>query len=167
MFRCRDMFGQSSFNVGPKKRFLPPARGGIFQIAVISEYVSKIRSVTSEIRHQKGKKKPQRYNNNNNNNNGMSVDVTDRGGRWFVVFTEDQEELTPGLGSCGWTLTIISWLLIGLTFPVSLCICLKVITASFIVLGCHWSGERPEYTVWGLYLLLNVLPVCGTVCHRP
>ena len=48
---------------------------------------------------------------------------------WFlVVLTEDQEELTPGLGGCGWTLTIISWLLIGMTFPVSLCICLKVVS---------------------------------------
>jgi len=47
---------------------LPPARGGkcletsdqIFQIAVISEYVTKlveIRSVTSKIRRQKNKKK--------------------------------------------------------------------------------------------------------------
>jgi len=45
-----------------------------------------------------------------------------------VVLTEDQEELTPGLGGCGWTLTIISWLLIGITFPVSLCICLKVVS---------------------------------------
>ena len=61
MFRCRDMFGQSSKSV-PKSGFCPQPVGvdvpgssdQIFQIAVISEYVSKfgmvvIHSVTSEI----------------------------------------------------------------------------------------------------------------------
>ena len=44
----------------------------------------------------------------------------------FLWLTEDQEQLKPGLGGCGWVLTLFSWLLIGLTFPVSLCVCLKV-----------------------------------------
>ncbi|ESO11761.1 hypothetical protein HELRODRAFT_71395, partial [Helobdella robusta] len=32
-----------------------------------------------------------------------------------------------GLGLCGWLLTIMSWIIIAFTFPVSLCTCLKVV----------------------------------------
>jgi len=67
MIRCTDMINQSSKLI-PEKFFCPEpmevnARGSsdqIFQTAVISEYVSEFgldRSVTSEIRHQKRRKK--------------------------------------------------------------------------------------------------------------
>ena len=31
-----------------------------------------------------------------------------------------------GLGFCGWVLTVISWLIVIMTFPLSLCVCMKV-----------------------------------------
>lgn len=37
------------------------------------------------------------------------------------------EDTKQGLGGCGWTLTLLSWFLVGLTFPFSLCMCLKVV----------------------------------------
>jgi erythrocyte band 7 integral membrane protein len=37
------------------------------------------------------------------------------------------DDNAPGLGCCGWALTVISWFLIGLTFPFSLCVCLRVV----------------------------------------
>lgn len=39
---------------------------------------------------------------------------------------EVNEEST-GFGCCGWFLTVISWFLIGVTFPFSLCVCLRVV----------------------------------------
>ena len=42
----------------------------------------------------------------------------------FFISTEDIK--SPGLGCCGWILTVFSWVLVGLTFPVSMCVCLKV-----------------------------------------
>jgi len=67
MFRCRDMFSQSSKSV-PQNVFLPQplavsareSSDQIFQIEVISEYMFKfveIRSVTSKIRRRKKKKR--------------------------------------------------------------------------------------------------------------
>ncbi|XP_064650286.1 band 7 protein AGAP004871-like isoform X8 [Lineus longissimus] len=43
-----------------------------------------------------------------------------------IVFGAD-DRAVEGLGCCGWILTIISWLMVGLTFPFSLCVCLKVV----------------------------------------
>lgn len=39
---------------------------------------------------------------------------------------EVNEEST-GFGCCGWFLTVISWFLVGVTFPFSLCVCLRVV----------------------------------------
>ena len=37
------------------------------------------------------------------------------------------EEPEPGIGMCGWLLTSISWFLVIITLPFSLCVCFKVI----------------------------------------
>jgi len=42
----------------------------------------------------------------------------------FLYFID--EDGKPGLGCCGWLLTVISWALVGFTFPLSLCVCVKV-----------------------------------------
>jgi len=36
------------------------------------------------------------------------------------------DETSTGFGCCGWFLTVVSWFLIGVTFPFSLCVCLRV-----------------------------------------
>ena len=41
-----------------------------------------------------------------------------------VLLTVNEE--STGFGCCGWFLTVISWFLIGVTFPFSLCVCLRV-----------------------------------------
>lgn len=54
------------------------------------------------------------------------------------------EKNSSGLGFCGWVLTIFSWILVMLTFPMSLCICLKVVQeyerAVIFRLGRLFSG---------------------------
>lgn len=54
------------------------------------------------------------------------------------------EKNSLGLGFCGWVLTIFSWILVVLTFPMSLCICLKVVQeyerAVIFRLGRLFSG---------------------------
>jgi len=42
----------------------------------------------------------------------------------MVIGADDTSE---GLGFCGWMLTVISWILVILTFPLSLCVCMKVV----------------------------------------
>ncbi|CAD5118633.1 DgyrCDS7321 [Dimorphilus gyrociliatus] len=37
------------------------------------------------------------------------------------------DESTDGLGICGWVLTIFAWFLALVTFPLSLCVCMKVV----------------------------------------
>ncbi|ELU10940.1 hypothetical protein CAPTEDRAFT_172850 [Capitella teleta] len=37
------------------------------------------------------------------------------------------DENSDGLGCCGWLLTIFSWCVVCLTFPLSLCVCMKVV----------------------------------------
>ena len=36
------------------------------------------------------------------------------------------EEPEPGIGMCGWLLTAISWFVVIVTLPFSLCVCFKV-----------------------------------------
>ena len=36
------------------------------------------------------------------------------------------EEPEPGIGMCGWLLTSISWFVVIITLPFSLCVCFKV-----------------------------------------
>ena len=47
---------------------------------------------------------------------------------FFWISAEDHD---VGLGICGWLLTAISWLLVIVTLPFSLCVCFKVSTSSF------------------------------------
>lgn len=53
-------------------------------------------------------------------------------------------DTSSGLGFCGWMLTIFSWILVMLTFPYSLCVCLKVVQeyerAVIFRLGRLFSG---------------------------
>ena len=38
----------------------------------------------------------------------------------------NNEEPEPGIGMCGWLLTSISWFVVIITLPFSLCVCFKV-----------------------------------------
>ena len=40
-----------------------------------------------------------------------------------VLAADDNSE---GLGCCGWVLTLFSWIIVVITFPLSLCVCMKV-----------------------------------------
>ena len=44
------------------------------------------------------------------------------------------EEPEPGIGMCGWLLTSISWFLVIITLPFSLCVCFKVTWHSVLTL---------------------------------
>lgn len=46
---------------------------------------------------------------------------------FFISATVNED-----IGVCGWILTVLSWIVIALTCPFSLCLCLKVIASSFI-----------------------------------
>lgn len=37
------------------------------------------------------------------------------------------DDTADGMGCCGWLLTICSWFLVVITFPLSLCVCMKVV----------------------------------------
>ena len=48
-------------------------------------------------------------------------------GKAFLRDTEDDYERgSNSIGSCGWVLFLISWLLVMITLPFSLCVLLKV-----------------------------------------
>ena len=42
------------------------------------------------------------------------------------VSADDARSGGDGIGCCGWMLTLLSWLMVLFTFPLSLCVCLKV-----------------------------------------
>ena len=44
--------------------------------------------------------------------------------KWCFLFSAEDHDV--GLGICGWLLTAISWLLVIVTLPFSLCVCFKV-----------------------------------------
>ena len=44
----------------------------------------------------------------------------------YCLFRFSAEDHDVGLGICGWLLTAISWLLVIVTLPFSLCVCFKV-----------------------------------------
>jgi len=46
--------------------------------------------------------------------------------REVVIGADDSAP--EGLGCCGWLLTLFSWLVVVMTFPLSLCVCMKVVT---------------------------------------
>ena len=47
----------------------------------------------------------------------------------FLLFTDaTPDDYDRSLACCGWLLTAFSWLLVALTFPMSLCVCMKVST---------------------------------------
>jgi hypothetical protein len=58
----------------------------------------------------------------------------------------------PGLGGCGWILTVLSWVLIGLTFPISLCVCLKV---------------RCTFTTLHLVVVVVIFVIVNFIIARP
>ncbi|CAD5114791.1 DgyrCDS3834 [Dimorphilus gyrociliatus] len=68
----------------------------------------------------------------NNEQIEMSDELRDNGSapkttfnpRTGYNYADDSKE---GLGCCGWLLTLFSWLLVFVTFPLSLCVCMKVV----------------------------------------
>ena len=46
----------------------------------------------------------------------------------FHVLADDGDD---GIGICGWMLTLLSWMIVLVTLPFSLCVCFKV--AKFII----------------------------------
>jgi len=50
------------------------------------------------------------------------------------LFLSTVDEESQGFGCCGWFLTVVSWFLIGVTFPFSLCVCLRVSLLSLLLL---------------------------------
>lgn len=44
---------------------------------------------------------------------------------WILFFSADESD--SGVGLCGWLLTMISWGLVLVTLPFSLCVCFKVV----------------------------------------
>ena len=44
----------------------------------------------------------------------------------LVIFPDDNNTKDGGIGVCGWLLFAISWLLVVITLPFSLCVLLKV-----------------------------------------
>jgi len=48
------------------------------------------------------------------------------------------ETYDEGMGVCGWILTFLSMLIVLLTFPLSICFCLKVLF--FSLFQCHLGG---------------------------
>merc|ERR1719336_83309 len=45
----------------------------------------------------------------------------------LMEFEEKADDTDDGIGMCGWILTAISWLLVIVTLPLSLCVCFKVV----------------------------------------
>ena len=45
----------------------------------------------------------------------------------LIIVIVQGEEPEPGIGICGWMLTSISWFLVIITLPFSLCVCFKVL----------------------------------------
>jgi hypothetical protein len=52
------------------------------------------------------------------------------------------EESHSGIGFCGWLLTAISWGLVVVTLPFSLCVCFKVRVSSSLFLSHSASASR-------------------------
>merc|ERR1719210_1323566 len=44
-----------------------------------------------------------------------------------MTFDEGDDTTAQGIGFCGWGLTLFSWIVVILTFPLSLCVCMKVV----------------------------------------
>ena len=49
----------------------------------------------------------------------------------LVSKTADESE--SGIGLCGWILTVISWVMVMVTLPFSLCVCFKVTNRKYCV----------------------------------
>jgi len=45
------------------------------------------------------------------------------------------DENKPSFGFCDWALTALSWLLVVMTFPMSLCVCMKVVSFWFFLIN--------------------------------
>uniref|UniRef100_A0A915L8Z9 Band 7 domain-containing protein n=1 Tax=Romanomermis culicivorax TaxID=13658 RepID=A0A915L8Z9_ROMCU len=45
----------------------------------------------------------------------------------ILTFPKFSAVIEEDVGVCGWILTILSWILIAITFPFSMCFCLKVV----------------------------------------
>ena len=52
--------------------------------------------------------------------------ITLRSFRPLVVIDESNASDNTGFGACGWALIIFSYILVALTFPISLWMCIKV-----------------------------------------
>ena len=50
----------------------------------------------------------------------------------LILFTADESD--NGVGLCGWLLTTISWGLVMVTLPFSLCVCFKVGISNYNVI---------------------------------
>jgi len=62
------------------------------------------------------------------NNSSLSDSLRKRAGttqRATIIGGDDTT--TQGIGFCGWVLTLFSWIVVILTFPLSLCVCMKVV----------------------------------------
>merc|ERR1719210_945892 len=44
-----------------------------------------------------------------------------------MTFDEGDDTTAQGIGFCGWGLTLFSWVIVILTFPLSLCVCMKAV----------------------------------------
>jgi len=49
-----------------------------------------------------------------------------------VVLLLSADDNKPGFGFCDWALTGLSWLLVVMTFPMSLCVCMKVLVFAVV-----------------------------------
>lgn len=55
------------------------------------------------------------------------------------------DEVDDGMGICGWVLTALSWCLVIITMPVSLCVCFKVIVVFVFVMLYQWNTVHFNY----------------------